>query len=116
VRAHGLEAELADADFLDDGRTLRRHGYLFRCLPWDGPLPAARSAPGAVLAAGSARSLVVAWPWSAGATGEAAVLASGELVLLHPNADRAASGPDAPPAGLATGAELSAGWVVLPGP
>lgn len=87
ARRTRLERTLRDAEWLENGRVLRLHGYLFELCP----------APGAVLPvdgkleltqqpeAGVARRAVRAWPWSA-ATGRAAYVASPDgLLLAHPN-------------------------------
>lgn len=78
-----LRQQLDDAEFLDDGRLLRRHGYLFEALAPD--------------RARSAGASVRAWPWRYRKTGFAAFAWTGRAVLADANADGAWSGPDAPP-------------------
>jgi hypothetical protein len=73
-----LGKRLDDAEYLDGGRVLRRHGYLFTLLPGT-----------------SAR--VLAWPWEHSRTGHAAFAWSGEQHLVgNPNVDGAYSGMNAP--------------------
>jgi hypothetical protein len=83
----------ADSQWLDDGRVLRRRGYLYD------------------LVADESGALVLrAWPWRAGTTGVAAyAFRQGDGLLGHTNAPEVHtpwSGPDAAPSGpfLATGA------------
>ncbi len=80
-----LARRLIDAEVLDGGRLLRRHGYLFDLAP---ALPHG-AAPGPVLRA---------WPWNRGRTGLGAFVQapSGEI-LGHPNRDGRWSGPNPPP-------------------
>lgn len=89
-----LQRALADGEWLEDGRLLRRHGYLFElCAP-----PAPLQAAGLSLAlAGAPLShspgfAVRAWPWS-GETGRTAFVASAcGTVLAHTNAELGWSG------------------------
>jgi len=76
---------LSDADFLADGRLLRRHGYLFTVVRLEGgapPLP-----PGVVLAGEPLRPgaplAVQAWPWAHGRTGTASLLGTSDGRLLR---------------------------------
>lgn len=81
----GLLRRLSDAELLDEGRLLRRHGYLFDLAPAHGPGKAAEP-------------VLRAWPWSYGRTGLGAFLLErpGE-VLGHPNRGSSWSGLAAPP-------------------
>ena len=83
--AHGL----SDGEFLDHGRVLRRHGYLFRVV--DGG--------------------VLAWPWKHAATGRSAfLLTPAGQILQHANVPRLWDGPD-----VATTQVVDvAGWAPLP--
>lgn len=78
-----LQRRLLDADLLEEGRLLRRHGYLFDLCELEAGGVAVR-----------------AWPWNYGQTGLGAfvVLPDGRG-LGHANEDRAWSGPDSPPSG-----------------
>lgn len=84
-RQPDLLRRLSDAEVLDEGRLLRRHGYLFDLAP-----PLAGGAP--------QPPTLRAWPWSHGQTGLGAFLLvrPGEL-LGHPNRESVWSGPSAPP-------------------
>jgi hypothetical protein len=75
----GLLKWSTDTEFLESGRLLRRHGYLFE-----------------LVAAGDRRR-VRAWPWSAGKTGNSAFLFEREPLLAHANVDGRWSGLDHPP-------------------
>ncbi len=91
---------LSDADFLDDGALLRRHGYLFAVVPLETGTQAPAT-PGTVLAAETRdaaaqlpRFAVRAWPWRVGRTGSAALLATAQgEVYRHPNATARFDGP-----------------------
>jgi hypothetical protein len=75
-----LSRQLDDAELSPDGRTLRRHGYLFE-LAREGGEPAVR-----------------AWPWKHGQTGVAAFCWSASRGLtVDANRSGAWSGPDHPP-------------------
>jgi hypothetical protein len=78
-----LRRQLDDVEFLDGGRLLRRHGYLFEML---------RAGP-----ALDAGATVRAWPWRHRKTGYAAFAWTDVGVLGYPNSDGAWSGPDAAP-------------------
>lgn len=80
-----LARRLIDAELLDGGRLLRRHGYLFDLAP---PLPhAAGRGP-----------ILRAWPWSRGRTGLGAFVQAAEGELFgHPNREGLWSGPNPPP-------------------
>lgn len=80
-----LARRLIDAELLEGGQLLRRHGYLFDLAP---PLPGTASS-GPVLRA---------WPWSHGRTGLGAFVQAphGEL-LGHPNREGLWTGPNPPP-------------------
>lgn len=80
-----LARRLSDAELLEGGRLLRRHGYLFDLAP---SLPHAAAA-GPVLRA---------WPWRRGRTGLGAFVhdARGNL-LGHANREALWSGPNPPP-------------------
>lgn len=86
---------LADAELLDGGRLLRRHGYLFD------------------VASGPDHRIVVrAWPWHAGRTGQRAFVDPlGAPPLAHANPKAEFSGPDGGPALQALGPET--GWTQL---
>src|SRR5262245_6000217 len=79
--AAGLDGARDDVEWIDAGRVLRRHGYLFDlCACPGGPL-------------------LRAWPWAYGDTGHAAfVFRPAEGVLRHGNASGDWSGPRRPPA------------------
>ena len=82
--APALSRQLDDAEFLDDGRCLRRHGYLFAAVAED--------------AAAAGDLWIAAWPWKHGRTGRVAFAWTAELGLVgHPNADGAFSGVAARP-------------------
>ena len=86
ARAAGLDGHRDDVEWVDAGRVLRRHGYLFELCPRPG---------GAVLRA---------WPWAHGDTGRAAfVFRPAEGVLRHGNPAGAWTGPGRPPAGDGAG-------------
>ncbi|MBI5431939.1 MAG: hypothetical protein HZA52_03805 [Planctomycetes bacterium] len=88
----GLAQWMTDAEYLDDGRLLRRHGYLFDVV----------RGPGECLA-------VRAWPWRAGRTGSRVFVDFvGAAPLVHPNAGARWSGPTGAPE-LAT-LDADAGW------
>lgn len=77
---------LTDAELLDEGRLLRRHGYLF-----DIAAPLAGTFEGGA-------PVLRAWPWSHGRTGLGAfVLVTPGEVLAHPNRESNWSGLAAPP-------------------
>jgi hypothetical protein len=87
-RQGSLRRLAEDAELIEGGRVLRRHGYLFELLP--GP-----------------RRAVRAWPWEAGRTGRVALLWTPEVGLVgHPNHDGRWSG-DRPPRPEAAGGD---GW------
>ncbi|MCK6446249.1 MAG: hypothetical protein L6Q99_07650 [Planctomycetes bacterium] len=86
---------LADAEFLDGGRLLRRHGYLFD-----------------VAAGPDQRVAVRAWPWHAGRTGQRAFVDPlGAPPLAHANPEARFSGPDGGPELQTLGPET--GWTLL---
>lgn len=89
-----------DAAWLDAGRVLRWHGYLFEL-----EVEARGAAPGA--------ARIKAWPWQHGRTGVAAYAFDTRLGLLgHPNR----AGEPGPWSGLDLRPELAAGrgWMRLP--
>lgn len=80
--------QLGDAEFLEEGRLLRRHGYLFELVPAAGEEPAFR---------------VRAWPWEHGRSGLASfVWLPGRGVARHANAEGHWSGREQPPAPVFT--------------
>ncbi|HVS11933.1 MAG TPA: hypothetical protein VMS76_18855 [Planctomycetota bacterium] len=84
----GLTRQLDDAEFLEEGRLLRRHGYLF-------DLAAGASEPSG--ASGASRA-VRGWPWAHGRTGFAAFAwFSARGLTTHANTEGLWSGPDRPP-------------------
>jgi hypothetical protein len=88
--AHGL----SDGEFLDQGRILRRHGYLFRVVDV-APLP---------------QRGVLAWPWKHAATGRSAfLLTPAGRILQHANVPRLWDGPEV----STTSVDVS-GWAPLP--
>lgn len=90
-----LTRQLDDAEFLDGGRLLRRHGYLFE-------LVATGDAP-----AGCGVAAVRAWPWDFQRTGRQAYLwRCGEPLRTHDNVEERWSGRQRPPDALA----LADGW------
>jgi hypothetical protein len=92
-----LRRDLEDAELVEDGRLLRRHGYLFALDR--GPLGAA---------------YLRAWPWKHGQTGFAAFLWSAERGLwIHANRAGRYSGPAAAPSlGSLEGDGPGPGWRV----
>jgi len=102
---HGLLADqptltrlLDDSEYLEGGRLLRRHGYLFEVVAApEGSLDCAAAA-------------VRAWPWRYQRTGREVYLwRCGEPLRAHPNAGGRWSGPGRPP--VLAGDE--AGWSSL---
>lgn len=88
----GLSRWLGDAEYLAEGRLLRRHGYLFDVA--EGP---------------DRRFVVRAWPWRAGRTGTLAFVDPvGAAPLAHANQAARFSGPDSPPELSALG--VDSGW------
>lgn len=86
---------LDDAEYLEGGRLLRRHGYLFELVAADGP-----SGDCGVAA-------VRAWPWRFERTGRQAYLwRCGEPLRTHDNAHGRWSGPERPPGVVA----VADGW------
>lgn len=82
----GLE-RLGDVGWLEDGRRLRRHGYLFAMEP-----------------ATDASPFLVAWPWEHGRSGRAAFAWSATAgVLEHPNPTGHLTGPSAWPTATTPG-------------
>lgn len=99
LRMPELAGLRADAEFLDQGRLLRRHGYLFE-LAQVTPSVAFTAAPLTPFAApgGSpgVRRVVRAWPWEYGSTGRASFLATDSgATLMHANAGGHCQGPRA---------------------
>ena len=93
VESAGLEALRDDIEWVDDGRFLRRHGYLFE------------------LALGPNGAAVRAWPWAHGDTGRAAFLfVVHEGVFRHGNGSGRWTGPSHPPEADGPG------WVVFAAP
>jgi hypothetical protein len=89
---------LDDAEYLEDGRLLRRHGYLFEVVGADGA------------SAGCGLSAVRAWPWRYERTGRQAYLwRCGEPLRAHDNALGHWSGLQRPPEVAA----VAAGWESL---
>jgi hypothetical protein len=86
-----LARQLDDAEFLEDGTLLRRHGYLFDLAADSSALPGPSGASGAPRA-------VRAWPWAHGRTGFAAFAwLSGRGLTAHANTEGLWSGPLRPP-------------------
>jgi hypothetical protein len=114
LRRPELAGVLADGELVAQGRLLRRHGYLFE-LTRLAPSLSVPSAPCALLAGargGLCSMLAVhAWPWSHGATGEAAFLATaGGAELVHPNEEPRWQGLEAAGRDLGT----LQGWSATP--
>jgi hypothetical protein len=103
-----LDRQVDDAEFLDGGRVLRRHGYLFEVLsvpPVGGPGEQGAGEQGE--RAEAAGRAVRAWPWEAGRTGRVALVWTPQSGLIgHLNGDGRWSGTRPPPPG-AVGGE---GW------
>jgi len=90
-----LARQLDDAEFLEHGRLLRRHGYLFELTP--------RAQPGAA-------TCVRAWPWHYQQTGLSAFAWTPKAGLqAHANDGGLWSGPEQPP----NEPDLAAGWKVI---
>ncbi|MCC6408463.1 MAG: hypothetical protein IT453_14970 [Planctomycetes bacterium] len=88
----GLAQWMTDAEYLEDGKLLRRHGYLFDVV--QGP---------------DERLAVRAWPWHAGRTGSRVFVdLVGAAPLVHPNDAARWSGLAGAPE-LAT-LDAAAGW------
>ena len=110
VQDDALFAEqLGDAEFLDGGRVLRRHGYLFEVVPADaapsgGPDAGAPPLQEETAAATASAYRVRAWPWEHGRSGLASfVWLPGRGLARHGNAPGQWSGRDRPPAPVFTG-------------
>ena len=109
VTSPTVERAVSDADFLAEGRYLRRHGYLFEVVPLrTRPATEVRTAEtlaGEVQAAEIPLPAAIrAWPWRSGQTGRRVWLGTPEGGLFrHENDEGHWSGP---------GAELGdpAGW------
>lgn len=87
----GMERRTDDLEWLEDGRLLRRHGYLFRVVS-DGEVQTLR-----------------AWPWAHGQTGHTAYFGRPDgTIRRHANADGHWSGPAGSPAITAKG------WSAIP--
>ncbi|MEM7309752.1 MAG: hypothetical protein AAF682_23960 [Planctomycetota bacterium] len=86
----GLDPRRDDLEWVESGRLLRHHGYLFELVP------------------GRGEAIVRAWPWTYGETGRTAFVFRAEGgVFGHDNPGGAWTGPAQPPA-------LSAeGWVAV---
>ncbi len=81
-RSPAILRSLSDTDFLEEGRVLRRHGYLFSIVEIRAP------------ALAEPRFGILAWPWEQGNTGTAAfLLVSDGRVFHHPNQPARWSGP-----------------------
>jgi hypothetical protein len=105
-------AGLADAELLEEGRLLRRHGYLFEVvrLPIEWQVAGAALALGPCASAGSPLA-VRAWPWCHGSTGATAFLfTGGGGRFAHANGPARWSGPEQPSAAL----EPCNGWRPIP--
>jgi hypothetical protein len=90
VEEAGLDPGHDDLEWLEGGRLLRRHGYLFE------------------LSAHPAGAALAAWPWTYGDTGRAAfVFRCDQGMLRHGNPSGAWTGPGRSPAGLGPG------WVAV---
>ena len=84
AREPALLRQLDDLEFLDRGRLLRRHGYLFELLSGAG--------------ARAAGTNVRAWPWQYRKTGHSAYAwGPARALLVHANAGGEWSGPEFPP-------------------
>lgn len=82
VESARLARQMEDAEFLEDGRLLRRHGYLFELVELDSPIQRASLLPPT-----APMRAVRAWPWEEGRTGSAALIALEDGALFgHPNA------------------------------
>ncbi len=92
VQRAGLSRGLDNLEWLQDGRVLRRHGYLFELCADDG------------------RPAIRAWPWHHGETGRAAFVFTAETLVGHGNHAARWSGPETPPEGPWVAA---ADWRVL---
>jgi hypothetical protein len=78
ARGEPIAHALCDGEFLEEGRTLRRHGYLFRLVE----VPGTRG------------HAILAWPWKHAATGRSAFLfTSTGQILEHANTPPRWSGP-----------------------
>lgn len=109
--ARGLRRELADAELLDQGACLRRHGYLFALVRVPRPEPTGLGR--VVLAADPAPLLaVLAWPWEVGRTGRPAWLATSEgQLFVDRNSPPRWSGPASLPSPLQSAAAWHwSGW------
>ncbi|MSR61872.1 MAG: hypothetical protein EXS08_05450 [Planctomycetes bacterium] len=89
----------ADAELLEQGRLLRRHGYLFELSPLT-PSVAFMAVPLTPFAApagsSAAHHAVRAWPWEHGSTGRASFMATDSgATLMHANAGAHCQGPRA---------------------
>jgi hypothetical protein len=83
VDSQELSRALTDAEFLDEGRLMRRHGYLFRVARARSPRE---------------RPVLLAWPWEARRTGSTVVACTaGGGIWLHPNQEGRWSGLERPP-------------------
>ena len=90
-----LSRQLDDAEFLDQGRLLRRHGYLFELAPRANAGPA---------------TCVRAWPWHYRQTGLAAFAWTPDSGLQsHANDGGLWSGPEQPP----SAPDPASGWKVI---
>jgi len=106
-----LTRGLADGEWLESGRVLRRHGYLFELCTPPAPLQAASLSLALTGSFGAERPrfAVRAWPWS-GDTGQRVFVASDcGTVLAHSNREARWQGLERPP----RASELS-GWQRLP--
>ena len=100
AEADAVRQALSDGVFEEDGRLLKRHGYLF-CVVELPPPPFPRPAPGTVLAATAPRASpepllgVLAWPWKHGSSGRPALISTAEGRLYrHANTPALWSGPE----------------------
>jgi hypothetical protein len=91
-----LRRQLDDVEFLDGGRLLRRHGYLFEAL--------------AAEPARAAGTNVRAWPWKYRKTGFAAFAWSRRSVVADANSKGDWSGPESPPV------VDPLAWIAMPSP
>lgn len=112
--------ELTNAEFLDDGRQMRRHGYLFSLRRV--PRPESTGLGRVVYASDQEPLLaIVAWPWDVGRTGQAAWVATveGDLLSLRTENEDVPldgwNGPGhAPPLGQAIASWSWDGWQAVP--
>ena len=103
VSSPEVERSLSDARFVQNGRLLLRHGYLFAVVRLPGAPPTDASAPRVVRAAGppvagAGAWGIRAWPWKHGHSGATALLATADgLTYRHANTPPVWNGPECEP-------------------